>query len=298
MMSNNSRECEWIYVSSVDPITGNIFFEIQQNEKQKPASVYKYYALNENNCVALEKNYVYGSHPKQLNDSFDCSHDILSSQGITEAVKDRVPFTLEKKDPKEIRRIAAEEIYSLFGIFSTTTKCDNLPMWAHYTNNEGFCIEFNYSKFSKKFHGPFPLKYASQICAATDCGIHEMLLRSSTIKFLDWKYEDEWRFLLECRTGMFNSNNRKFSYPAEAIKRIILGQQFFHSEEIYFNENGSLNVVLKKNIAMKLLLLNILFERNIKLFLMLEFSLPFLGIKDRSYHLIKVDNLNWILKEY
>jgi hypothetical protein len=52
---------------------------------------------------------------------------------------------------------------SLFGIFCMTEDKSNDLMWAHYTNNRGFLLEFDYEQFGTNFFGPYPMNYIEQL---------------------------------------------------------------------------------------------------------------------------------------
>lgn len=83
---------------------------------------------------------------------------------LTEKMNNSSQKAKEKlNDQNHIAKNFREKIYRKIGIVSLTSDDDNLLMWSYYTNHKGFCIEFDYSKFDFKFHGPFPINYIKSL---------------------------------------------------------------------------------------------------------------------------------------
>ncbi len=121
-----------------------------------------------------------------------------------------------------------------FGIFSLTSKYDNLLMWAHYADGHkgygvGFDVEVIKNKmeslagdentileFKKIEYSPKIPKinfYESMLSDHTDNDIFTLL----TTKSNEWKYEDEYRLML------WEHVKQALNFPREIIKSVYLG---------------------------------------------------------------------------
>ena len=121
--------------------------------------------------------------------------------------------------PIELKRALIDSYLDGFLIGSFTTNLDNnMPMWAHYTNNhKGFCIE--YEIYKPKFF--YKVSYENErieinniimntinlILKDIENGLtnkernnlemyNQILFHNSIIKHKSWKYENEYRLLL------------------------------------------------------------------------------------------------------
>ena len=57
---------------------------IPPHEKPIPDSFYKYFSLTPNNLDAFKNNYLYASHPVELNDKFDCYSDLIDYESASD----------------------------------------------------------------------------------------------------------------------------------------------------------------------------------------------------------------------
>lgn len=219
-----------------------------------PSTFFKYYALTEYNVEALTNLYVYAAHPKQFNDPFDCNEKLITFDTWND-VQCLWGDLFEKcKKTHSTLESACEEsaqaywniLYKKLGLLSLVPRCDNYQMWALYAQNNGFCLELDINKFLFLHHGPFPMNYTETIPEPVhigDVGGHIAMLIQTNVKNDWWKYEDEWRlyipnpigFDLKCYGSEYEMNkyncgdehDRKFRYPVDALKRVILGPKFF-----------------------------------------------------------------------
>ena len=102
---------------------------------------------------------------------------------------------------KKIINRRKEEVY--LTCFSKTNIIN--PMWAHYAyNHTGICIEYDLKDLNEKYilKWCYPVKYENNydytkelmnIKNNGDKLLHETLLKKST----EWKYEKEWRILID-----------------------------------------------------------------------------------------------------
>lgn len=241
--------CGFLY--KYDEIKG---YNIVPKKVVPPSAFFKYYALTEYNVDALTKMYVYATHPKQFNDPFDCNELLIKFDTWKDVhnlwgdLYDNFRKTYSSLDAAcdESNKAYWNILYKKLGLVSFTSSYDNYQMWALYAQNNGFCLEFDISKFSFLYYGPFPINYTENVPCPIhigDVGGNLAMLIQTNIKNLWWKYENEWRlyvpnpagFDLKCfgneyETRMYNrgdEHDRKFRYPTNALKSVILGPKFF-----------------------------------------------------------------------
>lgn len=262
-MKYTTTYCGWKYEYDSETKQYNII--PPDRSKVAPSSLFKYYALSPNNVDALLHNYLYASHPNQLNDWFDCcpqmivyDNPIILRNALKDAGYDSVPLSDEEliRDEialREVRKGLWHTMYSKIGILSFSEDPWNVLMWSHYSQNKGLCIEFDYARFPFTHYGPFPINYQSDI--------HEIHLRDTdfnvavavqfNVKHKRWQYEKEWRLIAQSSGGLdmevfgepelekYGGAERKFMYPINAIKSVGLGFSFFNPEELHFSEDFS-----------------------------------------------------------
>jgi hypothetical protein len=233
------------------------------SKRKLPTTLFKYHSVNPNSIDALEKEYLYAPHPGQLNDPFDCDCDLINFDDEM-AIETFMGKELAKKlrdesSPEDfVRNVQynfSQICYSFHGILSLTDDPINLLMWAYYSNNNGFVIEYDYSKFKFHFHGPFQVNYQERIEAISIkswgpiCMLYQM-----NVKAQKWRHESEWRLLIYSEQRMLmpgigefddlNDIDRKFS-SKNCILSIILGESFFNKQtEFQLQSNGEMHIVL------------------------------------------------------
>ena len=269
---------KWKYV-----FDGNGFEIIPNEPTDKPQILYKLYGLNQYSFDSLINQYVYATHPSQLNDIFDCNEEFLDFddvESIRVFLKDSMPEDelnrLIKNDFDNLKvfvqRNFCEKIYRKWGVFSMTGNPNNILMWSYYCNHNGFCIEFDISKFPFKFYGPFPVNYQPKLEALSikQIGVQIGILAQCNLKDEIWKNENEWRLMIAAPDGKdmvspnfeilkrLGGHDRKFQYPLSAIKSIALGNRFFDPDEIHEINNMVLEINLKSNFEQKSIMLDFL----------------------------------------
>jgi hypothetical protein len=298
----------WKYI-----FDGTGFDIIPNEETDKPVILYKLYGLNQYSFDSLINQYIYATHPSQLNDIFDCNEELLDFDDI-KAIKvflgDSMPESeIDKliKDDFEslktfVQRNFREKIYRKWGVFSMTGNPNSVLMWSYYCNHNGFWIEFDISKFPFKYYGPFPINYQPKIEALSikQIGVQIGVLAQSNLKDEIWKHENEWRLMIAAPDGkdMFSPNfeilkrlgghNRKFNYPLEAIKSIALGNRFFDPDEIHEIDNMTLEINLKSNFEQKSIMLDYLSTNNIKTYIGLR-----TGFTEIKFRTSTIERINY-----
>lgn len=235
-----------------------------------PTTLSKYYSLSKYSVDSFLKQQFYVSQPSDLNDLFD--HNLAIADYSNFNFSD---FSLDYEN--EADRKDAEDLYkrfrllylnrirntqyevwtSRYGILCLTEKTTNELMWAHYTSNSGFLLEFNHHEFDGKgFLGPFPINYLPQLKKIDFNNLEIGIEKFGTSKFLNtflgfsiaslikkdiWNYEREYRYLcLPENDNLFsvkgarqvdkigyNIQERFIAYPRSSLKRIILGFNFY-----------------------------------------------------------------------
>lgn len=260
-----------------------------EHDKEKPDNIFKFYALNRFGVDALIKGYFYASHPIELNDSLDCSPFLwYTSKPIDFAQYER--FLGEILTKEELTDYFNEDcnkanlckgyisnVYdtatNLFGIISTTGKENNPLMWPHYTQEKGFQIKFNTSELEEsieskitddeEYLGLYPINYTEKLSPIDISQFRTMLVPlyyATNIKSEQWKYEDEWRFLVgkqnmgvpysksglnQRKDYIVDKANRYIYYDKELIMEICLGVNFFNGREFEINWLDELNIKVK-----------------------------------------------------
>lgn len=285
-MTFERKISDWIYKYD----SSENKFEVIPNIKiQKPKTLFKYYRLNENAIDSLYHNYLFASHPDQFNDLFDCYFDLIEPTNeylfhVMDKIQDPVQNREKvKQNANEFRKSFKlhfrAAMFRFYGILSMTTCNKNILMWAHYSNNEGFAIEFDYFKFPFDFDGPFYINYKSgfeKIKLKADLDKRLAINYMCNIKDDKWKYENEWRIIVKAteqqqlfspKIQMYKElggHNRKFSYPKDAIKSISLANHFFEVEETIQRNNQTLDIKLNEKREKQLIILDFLWQHNIK----------------------------------
>lgn len=277
---------DWIYLYDSEK---NKFEVIPNIKIQKPKTLYKYYSLNEYAIDSLYHNYLFASHPDHFNDLFDCYFEIIEPTNeylfhemdqVQDPIRNREKFNQNDGEFKKSFKLHFKAaMFRFYGILSMTTCNKNILMWAHYSNNEGFAVEFDYTKFPFDFDGPFFINYKSgfeKLILKTDSDKRLATNYMCNIKDEKWKYENEWRIIVKAteKQQLFSSkiqiykelggHNRNFNYPLIAIKSISLANHFFEIDEIIQRNNQILDISLNERTENKVVILDFLYQHNIK----------------------------------
>lgn len=252
------------YQVEFDIQTEQFHFTIEYpDEKSNPQFLFKYYSLETRNVDALVTNYLFASHPDQINDKYDCSSDLIDYSAIP---KDRAYSSLvlnynvfskedfnsiwESEERWKILRAYGDferaRLFMKFGIISLSAKDNNTLLWSYYAQNSGFAIKLKTSLLPDKLIGPFYTNYTPNLTKIVNQEDNPpiCLFYQINIKDEKWVHEEEWRYLTFMPDGKYhpdfnkaNVNSRKFYYNKDAIEGIILGYNFFNIHEISRQEN-------------------------------------------------------------
>lgn len=295
MNPNRFEHNKFKYYALIDEKEEKIYFSVDSS-KTEPEFLYKYYPLNYYSIDSLLNNYLFASHPMQLNDKYDCASELIDYSEITidyfKNVFNGTGFfsTLEidelyYSDKKWIleRKFGDLEkfrLYMNFGIISLTTTPDSPTMWAYYAQNSGFVVKFKTSILSKKAYCLFPINYTDNFKQMSwkEYAPELHILYQTNIKSEKWINEDEWRVLTYSQFGSYHPKlnpgdvkSRYYFYPLNTIEEIIFGYDFIDldevdrrystSKKIHINLNKKRIKSLKKN---KRQLLNFIVKNSIK----------------------------------
>ncbi len=222
---------------------------------QAPKSLSKYYSINEQNILAFLDRKFFASQPEYFNDLFDGQHFNLN---IEECDFETFKFLLENKNiqqeknkysqnSKEWLHKMRNTLYSILnakiGIICLTEQRVSELMWAHYTDNQGFLVEYNCASFPANFGNPIPINYI-QYSTEFKLPNGDLALKfyiNYLIKKDIWDYENEFRFIAHSpnypsfeTVGRFSNQkhdykkeSRLIQYSQSAIIKVVLGFNFF-----------------------------------------------------------------------
>jgi len=276
-----------------------------KHSKQIPIKLYKYYSLNENSVDGLLSGYLFASHPYHLNDYADSGLSLIDyskkpSFKFFKALYSNFPFNYsDEKVAKSYEQIEDGSIFlqdlypRLFydnGIISLSQNGYSDLMWPHYTKEEGFQLEFDVKglldsiekKLSRQnevvsFH---PINYSKHRRVITITEKIEKypalaLLYITSIKDINWSYEDEWRIIVSKgamgipwlnRGYVVNENSpgregaRKVFYDGIFVTGITLGANFLTHKSYFLSkyENASMVIRPRRNKKTTISFLNFL----------------------------------------
>lgn len=242
--------------------------EITINEAiQIPQTLYKYYGLSNLAVESLANTTIHFGHSYLMNDLMDGNFLLWNFDSFLETyISDK---QLPIKDKEVYRQYLLKELSDNFlryiGYFCLCENYKNDLLWAHYTNEKGYCIEFdtrllleNFSAYQTYF---YPINYGelktidfekhiikTQTNGKIDVNANIPLFYSVANKEEFWNYEKEWRLVI--RNEKFTSithpttiiseeenqkekdllKSRNLNIPKESINKIILSTLFFNKD--------------------------------------------------------------------
>lgn len=275
-----------------------------------PSRLYKYYSFSRYSVEALINNYLYFSHPSQLNDIVDSTDLLLDFEncsienynGLYEFRiqtfgfdRDKKPSFEEAKKNNFIDLRGFIYFYGFFnkGLLSLTTCPFNKLMMAHYTSETGFILEFERDPLLNSLENEnenksfqlFPINYSKTIKPINffneskktnekESGINKHILNFkvpflyiSSLKDNVWKYEEEWRILInknhmghiappldfrEVPEENKIDGRREIKYSSDCLNKIILAPMFFNNSSFKppYIFNGKMHYALNLNVEL------------------------------------------------
>lgn len=268
------------YVYDYDERNGEY---IIRHGKTIPSSFFKYYSLSETSVDALTNMYLYATHPNLFNDPFDCNeklvkfntwddvNELYSPEFSPDFVREQ--FSCLEEALNFCQKAYSTILYRKLGLVSLSTRNDKCDMWALYAQNTGFCIELDIDKLPFRHFGPFPMNYSDSF-KQIDVGEGKAIamLYQTNIKQKCWEHEQEWRLYIPNPIGFdmksfgensehYNSlddHDRKFKYPLNALKSIILGIKFFQQDSVGISLCNEYDVMLSEKETLRIKVLDFL----------------------------------------
>jgi len=222
-----------------------------------PTHLYKFITWEkEYHKRMIEENEIFFTSAKNFNDPFDSSvplrYDLGTEEQIFELYKTHVKLQHPNLNSTEVERVAINEMrinkikdpkiiesnldyqrrwaIEKYGIFSMTTENKNILMWSHYADShKGICLRFNCSRFLDFIRNDClrnellivwdKIDYQTEypLLNPFELNDNEVVLKSLLIKSCNWKYENEFRFIL------FDNPDRALIIPDGIIDQIIIG---------------------------------------------------------------------------
>ncbi len=173
--------------------------ELEKTEP--PEFLYRYMRVDRCEFVKRAANAISGKiyfpRPKDFNDPFDFTFGEINAENS---------YNIDVK--------CLKDTFQNWGVYCLCEKPDNLLMWSHYADaHRGICLQFDTKKFLSEierklyieknlFFGIEKIFYETRRPSLNNFGIgtvcdvrkfHKSILST---KFIDWKYEKEWRIIL------------------------------------------------------------------------------------------------------
>ena len=201
--------------------------------------LYKYRTFDNDNPESKKrtediflKNELYFSSPSNFNDPFDCLVHLdfskvkkeefwqffyaahLKRTTLTEQkIREKFEKAYKLDNKQEIFTASIQDSFDNCGVYSLSSKNNNILMWSHYSNgHRGYCFELDGIELE-----PQRVKYRKQYPKFDLFNGKNLLRLLLFTKSTHWKYEREWRYFSK-KHGTINIHNN-------SIKSVILGSQ-------------------------------------------------------------------------
>lgn len=143
-----------------------------------------------------------------------------------------------------IRKLVQNQLSNRFGIISFATDPQHHLMWSHYASNyTGFVIGYDFLqllKLSKKSSAVRPIRYNQEISRFYGYSTinEENLFALLSIKSKDWKYEQEWRLIVDLHDTIGTGNDDENGFPINLVR---IPNEAVH--QVYFTERTPVDTV-------------------------------------------------------
>ena len=225
--------------------------------KCSPEILYKYRSFDARSISMLANDQIYFASPLDFNDPFDCvAHEHMFETPYPESLEllarlhpDVSPEAITRENTEhlieaisqhpEVNQIiieqkkALQELTTKLGVLALSARNDSILMWSHYANyHKGFCIGFK-NNFGLHQNCVMEVAYTDTRCndfvpyylfsqIMGNEATHAALLKDFLFtKYIDWKYEQEWRILGDKGIAI---------YPEDSIDRVIFGLKMSNEE--------------------------------------------------------------------
>lgn len=273
-MNNKSLKLE---NATFNQTNGNIKIEF---DKQIPNRLYKYYSVSNYAIKGLKNKTLYFSHAHLLNDVMDGNFMLWDiKKFVVNLISERQGVDNENDIYEEVRNFTKPFLKNK-GVLSLSNTYKNELIWVHYTNECGYCLELETDKLLKSVRKNrnekdvlfFPVSYDNLkqidfseyittelipkndefMSRKVDANLPILYCFAQKDKF--WKYEKEWRLLIndenfksiefpltimnddEKTTENKGKSSGNVEIEKKAISKIILAPLFFNNDR--FNKSS------------------------------------------------------------
>lgn len=199
--------------------------------KYKPKNLYKYLSLDYA-IKNLKESVLTFQSPLNFNDPYDSLANMEFDKSQIDIVKDSIHNEnlifkelsgtegFKYVDPNYVDNIAEnfkektlksfQKLSGGFRICCFSERSDSILMWSHYANyHKGICIEYDFDKLNEQykntmlkeifdisiFNELYPIVYSEKFPIIKEKITKESVMKAFTTKYIDWKYECEWRMI-------------------------------------------------------------------------------------------------------
>ncbi|MGH1516586.1 DUF2971 domain-containing protein [Chryseobacterium sp. JK1] len=252
---------------SIETIDKNVNIKINDNI-EIPQTLYKYYVLSHFAVESLENSTVHFGHSYRMNDLMDGNFLLWDFDGFLDTYMHEMQLPMQQKE--NYRHYLLNEISKDFlqyiGYFCLCETHKNDLLWTHYTNEKGYCIEFDTQLLLNSFKAHqsyfFPINYGelkridfekhiiktqtNGKRISVDANIPLFYTLANKEGF--WNYEKEWRLIIrdknfspvsrpeniisaeKSKKEKEDLKSRNLQVSRESINKIILSTLFFNNE--------------------------------------------------------------------
>ncbi len=237
--------------------------------KEIPVNVFKFYSLTNYNIDSFINQYLYLSHPYELNDLMDIRPYTLDMRNFTaerlETLKQEAIqyfpllkkyFNIDNVDTHKeqglyaLQNLIYDSFFAFGGVISLASKDRfNELMWSHYAKESGFMMEFVTNNLLKDCENIYknklfnqimfhPIQYKPHPCSircTKYSSLYEINKRNSYQKYIGWSYENEWRIVATSQQYLGRYNYYYSKRPNE-----------FSLRRMYYSINSIMRVYLGK----------------------------------------------------
>ena len=236
--------------------------------KNKPKTLFKYrYILDDDKYTIknILEDVMPFKNPKYYNDPYDSAINIndynsflnFAEEGINNKSFEKfMENIIEKSGLKRLTEKSIELLSNEYNRYIENIKVccfaednDSILMWSHYANeHKGFCIEYDFDEMSQMCSHIYPIKYQQKLCKLIDFNNkNDSIIEPIITKYIDWKYEKEWRMINYCKNENYvdKIDDKTYRYKLPNPIGIYMGCKISQEHEKKLEE-----LCRKKNIKL------------------------------------------------
>jgi len=229
-----------------------------------PDKLYRYRSLDQHSMSELIHGEFYFASPKEFNDPYDCKN-LFSFKGASDndwriflnrflevhqpelSVKERkqkIEIVIQSGEHRNKEKVAdqakewgmiLEKQSNTLGILCLSKTPSDILMWSHYaTNHMGYCLEFSSEILAKSYYCS-EVVYKKNYPTFSDfarADLDEIAKIFTLTKSKHWKYEKEYRLIVQLNEGQDKPEDRIFQYTPTALIGVIFGCQMPEKDKL------------------------------------------------------------------